>query len=189
MPRTVSGDAFWYAERGPVLWALVVDGLGSGEAAAEAAQIAVACIAREAESISSPFDPRQVLTEMLSLADGQMRRSRGAALGLAMLDAEAREGYFAGVGNVEMRVLGNGTQVRPVGVPGIVGAGLPRMRVEAFPYHRGHLVVLHSDGLSPVFEVEPHECAARPLEALAERLVSAHAKNDDLTLLLVRQHA
>lgn len=189
VPRTVSGDAFWYTESGPLLWALVVDGLGHGVPAAEASRKAVDCVALEVGRLSAmPFEPRNAMREMLVLADQTLRRTRGAALGLALFDASRREGHYAGVGNIELRVVGAETAARPICVAGIVGAGLSRVRVETFAYAPGSLIVMHSDGLSSRFELPPeHERA--PLEEIGERLIAGHAKKDDLTLLMVKQHA
>lgn len=190
VPQTVSGDAFWYAESGPRLWALVVDGLGSGVPAAEAARRAVGCVTEAIERLSgTSFEPRMAMHDMVTDTDRVLRRTRGAALGLAFFDAQRREGHFLGVGNIEMRVMGCSACVRPVATPGIVGGGLHRLRVETFSYTPSSLIVMHSDGLSSRFELSSPIEPSLSLREIGEGLVAAHAKNDDLTLLMVKQHA
>lgn len=189
LPQGVSGDAFWYVECGALLWALVVDGLGHGVQAAEPARLAVACVSREVQRLSGThFDPATSMHDMVVRTDECLRGTRGAALGLALLDAERGEGHFVGVGNVEMRVCGPRAPVRPVCTPGIVGARLTRVRVERFDYVPGHVVILHSDGVSSRFELDAL-LATDSLEDLADGLVATHGEADDLTLLVVRHHA
>lgn len=189
IPHTVSGDAFWYMESGSLLWTLVVDGLGHGVAAAEASRLAIDCLSGEVERLSAvPFEPRNSMREMVVLTDRTLRRTRGAAIGLALFDVSRREGYYAGVGNVEMRVVGAQASERPISVAGIVGAGLSRVRVETFSYTPGALIMMHSDGLSSRFDLPPGQGGAT-LKELGERLIASHAKKDDLTLLMVKQHA
>lgn len=190
-PSTVSGDAFWYTEDGPRLWTAVVDGLGYGLPAAEAAGVAIASLAQAVEQLSGenePLDPETALPDILRGCDKRLRQTRGAALGLALFDAERGAGVFAGVGNIELRVLGPIDQAHPICMPGIVGAGLTRVHLERFPYSPGQLILMHSDGLSSHFDMSPH-FVTQALDEIGEALIATHAKKDDLTLLLVRQHA
>ncbi len=186
-----SGDAFWYAERCPFLWTVVVDGLGHGVEASVASRLAVERIEGEVARLheACDFDPTRSLTLMLHCCDEALRATRGAALGLGLFDLSRDAGYFAGIGNVEMRVVGGKSHVHPVAVPGIVGTGLRRVRVESFAYRGGDLILMHSDGLGAHFDLDGREVIGRSLEEIGEGLISTHSKKDDITLLLVRQHA
>lgn len=193
MPHAQSGDAFWYGEAGARVWVAVVDGLGSGPEAARASRAAVDCL--RALVMGPPgieetasLGVRGQLEHLVMACDRALRGTRGAALGLALLDAGVREGHYAAVGNIEMRLIGEKCE-HPVGTPGIVGTGLRKVRVQAFPYVPGDLVLLHSDGLSSRFDLEGSRARAWSLEALGEALVreQGHA-HDDLTLLLLRHH-
>jgi len=191
-PDTVSGDAFWYAEDGPRLWAAVIDGLGFGVPAAEAARLAVACLAQDLQEgvgAAASTDADHALTVMMQNCDARLHHTRGAALGLALFDMERGEGRYAGVGNVELRVLNANHHSHPVCLNGIVGAGLRKVRVEKFSYAPGSLILMHSDGLSSHFDLEASQYTGRPLEEIGEHLIAAHSKKDDMTLLLMRQHA
>ena len=194
LARTMSGDAFWYAETGRRVWIAVADGLGSGPEAARASRAAIDCLRTlvlnpsESDETTSLLAPRQV-EHLIMACDRALCGTRGAALGLALLDAGAREGHYAAIGNIEMRLIGQMSK-HPVGTPGIVGAGVRKIRVQTFPYVPGDLVLLHSDGLSSHFDLDETLANARSLEALGEALVrdQGHA-HDDLTLLLLRQHS
>lgn len=187
IPHTPNGDASWYAEDGPRAWVAVVDGLGSGPEAARASRAAVACL-RERALASPRGSTSPCMEQLVKECDRALRGTRGAALGLAVLDAEGREGCYVGIGNVEMRLVGERCH-RPLAVPGIVGAGLRTVRVQHFPYVPGDLVVLHSDGLSSRFDLDVGRDRSHSLEALGEALVRDHGhSHDDLTLLLLRHH-
>lgn len=191
-PEIVSGDAYWYAEEGSCVWAAVVDGLGSGVEAAEAARLAVASLAgdlRANAAFNASATPSDALTSMILACDFRLHNTRGAALGVAVFNAELGEGHFAGVGNIELRILNDRRNVHPVCSPGIVGAGVRKVRVERFQYAPGNLILMHSDGLSSHFDLDGCAVVSQPLEEIGEALLHAHRKADDTTLLLIRQHA
>jgi hypothetical protein len=190
VPDMISGDAFWYAEQAGLLWMLVVDGLGFGPEAAEAARLAVVSISNDVKGRThpGPIDDR-ALKEMVRRADELLRASRGAALGLALFEPARSVGRYVGIGNIELRVVGPLAHAHPICTPGIVGAGLRSVRVEAFSYQPGQLILMHSDGLSSRFDLDPQVALGPSLEELGESLVAAHGKKDDLTVLLVKQRA
>jgi len=189
-PSQPCGDSFWYAEEGERLWLTVVDGLGSGLEAAAAAVTAIdeirlqVATAHEREGL----DMESFLERLLRKCDQDLHGMRGAALGLASVHARGGRGWYTGVGNVEFRVIG-ARAVHFPSVPGIVGAGLRRVRVEAFDYAPGDLLVMHSDGISSRFSLPPRGLDAFHLEAIGEGIVAEHGKShDDMMLVLAVQH-
>jgi hypothetical protein len=167
---------------------MVVDGLGSGPFAAAAALSAVDCLRKKVEPLGTCGDPAAELGSLMQHCDHALRGTRGAALGLALLDGAAGWGYYGGVGNVEMRVVGR-KPAHPACQAGIVGNGVRKVRVERFAYEAGDLVIMHSDGLSSRFQIDAQLALAWSMEVLGEKLVREHGKVDDMTLLLMRQHA
>jgi len=195
VPGTPCGDDFWYAEQAGRVWLTVVDGLGSGELARAAAQIATDLIRARVERLRAPlispasFDARRILAELIQETDRALRGTRGAAIGLAILDAPHGKGHYAGVGNIDLRVIRQ-TRARPISQPGILGAGVRKVTVEAFPYAAGDLVLMHSDGLSSRFDLGEPQVSAWRVDALGEMLVRDFSKpQDDLTLVVLRQYA
>src|SRR4051812_25511416 len=96
MGETVSGDLHHIATfpRGALI--AVVDGVGHGEAAATAAQIAVDAIRGNA------YEP---LPTLLARCHEALNGTRGAVLTLASVDTAAETVTWLGVGNVEARLL------------------------------------------------------------------------------------
>ena len=100
----------------------VIDGLGHGDPAADAAETAAAVLRAHAAS-----PPQQLLER----CHEELRQTRGAVMTLAWFDLEARTLAWTGVGNVEARFMraGDGADARydsAVVLGGVVGYNLRR---------------------------------------------------------------
>ena len=136
--ETVCGDS-WLIQSHPAgLIAAIVDGLGHGPAAAEAAQAAIQAL-RQGGYAS--------LTEALSIVHDALRPTRGAALSLLQIDATAGIARFAGIGNVGGAICHNGTERRAVSVNGTLGHTARAFREFAYPWPPDAAFVMFSDGL------------------------------------------
>ena len=176
-----SGDVALFAasERGAL--AAVIDGLGHGDAAADAAEAAAEILRRYVEL------PPQ---ELLERCHEALRRTRGAVMTLAWFDLEARSMAWTGVGNVEARFVrsgdrGDARHASPVVLGGVVGYNLPQVRMGSIPLEPGDAVVLATDGVRADFSasLEPGVAA----QELAERVLERHGKgNDDALAVVVR---
>jgi negative regulator of sigma-B (phosphoserine phosphatase) len=122
-----SGDAGLVRRVGEVTWVLLVDALGHGDQAADAADLAVA----EAETFAAALS---IETALLRL-HVRLAGTRGAAAALLRFDQHALS--LGGVGNVEVRTL-HGVSVPYAATRGVIGHRLPPLR--------GNSVVLTSPG-------------------------------------------
>lgn len=176
--QSVSGDAYvvlpYHPDR---LLAAVIDGLGGGEAAAEAAHRAVAVL----ES-----DPASDLADLMRRADRALLGSRGAVMALLRLDANTRTAEFVGVGNVGAQVYSD-LLIKPISKNGIVGYRLPQLLRLAYTYNSGDTFVLYSDGISSRFTTEaPPDLRQSPQQIADEILARFGKDNDDATVVVVR---
>ena len=175
---SVSGDAYLVQENGAGLLVCLADGLGSGPAAAEAAQTAVDWVSVHSKS---------PLSQLMQGCHEAIRHTRGAALALLRLDTAARELTFAGVGNVEFHAW-SAEPMRPISYPGIVGSRLPSVREFRFSLSPGDLVMLHTDGVSRRFATAglvERNVGASP-QHLVDTISDQYAKrNDDATLIVL----
>jgi negative regulator of sigma-B (phosphoserine phosphatase) len=167
----VSGDAVFVrlAEAGGVF--AVIDALGHGERAAEAADAALHAL-RESQAC----DGVGALIDQLHV---RLRGTRGAAAMVCVL----RDGQLEGcsVGNVELLSLG--THVPWVPSPGILGASLRRMRIFAARLAPGDRLVLFSDGVSPRVDLSQYRGVAA--NDACRTLMSRHRRpHDDATVLI-----
>lgn len=120
---------------------VLVDGLGHGPPAAEAAQCALATVSTH----------RQLpLPQLMGTLDEALRRTRGAAVGLLRVQAGPQGGElsFAGVGNTRALRSRGAVQQRLASQYGVVGAGLPQpVAVQVLDLAPGDWVLMFSDGL------------------------------------------
>jgi negative regulator of sigma-B (phosphoserine phosphatase) len=173
----VSGDACTVQEgEGSILLGLV-DGLGSGEEAAKAARVAVACIQ---EHRSRP------LLELLEECHASLRMTRGVVLGLLRIDLAAGQVRYVGVGNIGLCSMAR-EPFHPISYNGIVGYRLPRVHEFVGSYHRGDTFVLYSDGIDSRFHSDELLLQQEhDPQRLAEAIAGRYGKNDDVCVLVAR---
>lgn len=136
-----SGDLHVVAELDDGMLVAVIDGLGHGGAAADAAAVGGEIIARYA---SEP------LARLLPRCHEAMRHTRGAVMGLARFHDAGSMTWLA-VGDAEGLLVPDGAdQSRIRSMPqhrGIVGSNLPVLHPVSFDLGPGDLVVMASDGV------------------------------------------
>jgi negative regulator of sigma-B (phosphoserine phosphatase) len=174
-----SGDVALFApsERGGLV--AVIDGLGHGGPAADAAEAA-------AEVLRAHVDePPQALLERCHEA---LRDTRGAVMTLAWFDVHRRTMAWTGVGNVEARFVRAGARHdSPVVLGGVVGYALPQVRMGTIPLEPGDAVAMATDGVAADYSasLEP----GVPAQELAERVLARHGKGTDDALVAVVRYA
>jgi serine/threonine protein phosphatase PrpC len=174
----VSGDAYFIKEYPDGMLVGLVDGLGSGPLAAEAAQAAVEWISDHHQSS---------LTKIITGCHDVMRNTRGAVMALVRINTETEELSFVGVGNIGFRAW-SAESVQPISLAGIVGSRLPTLREFSFTYTPGDLIVMHTDGISRRFVLDGivERMSPAPPQRLAEAIADDYAKrNDDVTLVVI----
>ena len=172
----VCGDRAAVVSRGGRTLIVVVDGLGHGEEAARAADAAVAALDDGAGG--------DALTA-LGRCHEALRETRGAAVSAAAFDPREGTLTWAGVGNVEGRLVraGRGLTESLLTLGGIVGRNLPPLRAMSVPVERGDMLLLATDGLTATFgdDLEPSGSCS----AIARRLLDAFGRPTDDALVVV----
>ncbi|KIG17244.1 Anti-sigma B factor RsbT / Phosphoserine phosphatase RsbX [Enhygromyxa salina] len=154
-------------------WVMLVDALGHGPKAAEAAALAV----EAAEQFTATFSVERALGQLHQRLHG----SRGAAA--ALLRFEGSKVSFAGVGNVELRTLA-GPAIPYMATNGVLGARMPRPRVGEVALEEPGRVLLFTDGIARGTPIQ--SMIALAPELLCERLIADHSlERDDATVLHV----
>ena len=174
-----SGDVAVFAPTAAGGLVACIDGLGHGNAAADAAEAAAAVLGEHAD------EAPQALLERCHKA---LRRTRGAVMTLAWFDLEQRLLTWTGVGNVEARLVRGpgGADARyasPVVLGGVVGYTLPQVRMATIGLEPGDAVALATDGVAADYSssLEPGVGA----QELAERVLARHGKGTDDALAVV----
>jgi phosphoserine phosphatase RsbX len=160
----------------------VVDGLGHGPSAANAAIAA-------AEALRNARGER--VEVLVQLCHRVLEGTRGAAMTLARIDFEAGQLYWTGVGNVTANLVAKaatGIKIRSSArlAAGIVGYRIPEIfPAQVVPIRTGDLLIIASDGIAE--DHLDHIDFAAPATAIAEQILTKHAKeSDDATVLAAR---
>jgi serine phosphatase RsbU (regulator of sigma subunit) len=161
----------------------VLDGLGHGVEAAEAATCGVEVLNR------ARTEPLDVLIQRCHRA---LSGTRGAAMTLARIDFQADTLRWVGIGNVTANLVAKhpgGVEVRSSArlAGGIVGYRIPEaLAPQQVPIHTGDLLVIASDGID-----EDHLDSidfASPALVIAEQILRRHGKDNDDALVLAARH-
>jgi anti-sigma regulatory factor (Ser/Thr protein kinase) len=173
------GDAWCRHEDDEALTLMVVDGLGHGIEAADAAHAAVARFQRAGE-----LDPRALL-EALHEA---LRPTRGAAVAVARVHRRSATVSFAGLGNIAAAIVGtDGTVRRLVSHNGIAGHNARKIQAFDYPCREG-LLVMHSDGVSTHWSLDRYPGLLRANPLLVAGILYHHhgRRRDDATVVAAR---
>jgi phosphoserine phosphatase RsbX len=167
-----NGDAALVRRADDGVLIVVLDALGHGEKAAEAASIGVHYLAE------APL--ARGLRPVIDGLHERLRGSRGAAAMLLLLHNLRLEG--CGVGNVALRAYR--AKVPVMLTPGVLGASMQRLRLFHADVAPGDRFVLFSDGISARFDEEVDRNA--PALATCHAIMERHRKpHDDATVLVI----
>ncbi|MFD3517563.1 hypothetical protein [Streptomyces sp. NPDC058657] len=156
---------------------VVVDGLGHGPSAAEAADAALRAFRR---------DPALPLPALMSLLHKALRNTRGAAVGLLRLRPDGDADHCS-VGNVRTQAVGyDRVHSRLTGQPGVVGWNMPQPRVQRIRVPARATLVVHSDGIDSRWTHDPSPFLLRlPPPLLAASLAHDFRRSrDDATVVV-----
>jgi len=158
-----------------------IDGIGHGEAAANAARAAAALLRSSAD---------QPIISLVERCHEKLRATRGVVLSLAFIEPGQGMMTWLGVGNVQgvlMRAdAKNGNAQESLLLrAGVVGSQLPALQGTVLPIAQGDTLFLATDGVRSDFSMalsareNPQRAADRILEHYGSR-------NDDALVLVAR---
>lgn len=161
----------------------VVDGLGHGPAAAEAALRAVDVVTRAGS---------ERVEVLIQLCHRVLAGTRGVAMTLARVDFAANTVTWSGVGNVTADLVTKaptGIQIRSSArlIGGIVGYRIPEiMPAQVVSVRPGDLLVMSTDGIAE--DYLDHIDFSATAVAIAEGLLGKDAKETDDAMVLAARH-
>jgi anti-sigma regulatory factor (Ser/Thr protein kinase) len=175
----VCGDG-WCAQQTPDrTMVLIVDGLGHGFGAAEAAQEAVAT-----------FKQRMSLSpgEILSYINDALRKTRGAVAAIAEIRPSENRLVYAGVGNISGVVLTGETSRSLVSHNGTLGISTPKIQEFSSAWPADAVLVLHSDGIHTKWDLfqYPGLLARHPAVIAGALLRDFRRQRDDASVVVVK---
>ena len=177
--KEVNGDAFVIEPWDETMLVGVIDGVGHGPLAHQAAQAARKYVEDHA---------RQPLKAIFQGVGRVCHASQGVVMALAALDWARPRLTFASVGNVEARLFGTSERANFIVRRGVIGLSAPDPVVTDHLWQPTNLLVLHSDGLQSRWRWEDFShFQEAPATVLAQQMLERLARdNDDATVLVVK---
>ncbi|HKB23810.1 MAG TPA: SpoIIE family protein phosphatase [Methylomirabilota bacterium] len=158
----------------------VVDGLGHGVEAAEAARAAVRSLERQGS---------QTMIALVRGCHGALAGTRGVVMSVAAFNARDETLTWVGVGNVEGLLLRAQAAVNPRRESlllrgGVVGVHLPALSAAILPLMRGDTLIFATDGIRNDFVLAPLAQGESP-KPLADYILTHWSRGIDDALVVV----
>ena len=178
--ESVSGDAWAMEQSAARTMLLVVDGLGHGVVAAEAAREAVRLFRDNARHA-----PGVVVQ---ALHDG-LRSTRGGAVAVTEIDCDRGIVRFAGLGNISATIVSPGGRRHLMSHNGIAGHTVRRIDEFAYPWPDDGVLIQHTDGLATHWDVDryPGLLGRSPSLIAAVLYRDFNRARDDVTVLVASE--
>jgi anti-sigma regulatory factor (Ser/Thr protein kinase) len=174
----ICGDGWGVRKTAQSILLMVVDGLGHGILASEAA--------REAERIFGHAGDSP--TAILNDSHDALKKTRGAAMAVASLRFESRLVSFAGVGNIGSSIVTPETSRGMASHNGTVGHQIQRIQEFTFPWNADGILVMHSDGLKSGWDLARYSGIWSKHPALIAGMLYRDftRERDDVTVLIAK---
>ncbi len=178
----VSGDSWSCLRFGNSMGVAVVDGLGHGPKAAEAAYAAIEAFHRSIREVG----PAQAI----QMAHQALLATRGAVMAVACIDRQAQTLRYAGLGNINAVVHSPGVATRLGSTDGTVGYGVRKARESSVAWTPRSTLILNTDGLSSRWNLTRHSglLACQPVLIAAVLHRDFSRNNDDATVVVVQEY-
>jgi anti-sigma regulatory factor (Ser/Thr protein kinase) len=175
----VSGDSWALAINASEATVLVADGLGHGEHAAAASELAAA-IAMQAPALPA--------ATLMQDAHSALRATRGAAVAVARIDMHAEKLSFAGIGNIATYISDRDGRRQLVSHNGIVGSNMRKVQEFGASWRSDTMLLLHSDGLASRWDLQDYPGLEFHHPALVAAVLYRDCcrHRDDVSVLVLR---
>lgn len=141
------GDAWMLHRIAQKAVVLLVDGIGHGLGAADAAHEAIDVFRRHAEE--GPH-------EVLRCVHDALRKTRGAVAAVAEIRPAEGTLLYAGVGNISGCLMDRNGSSGLISHNGTLGASAPKIQELRFQWTRDSTLVMHSDGLQTRWDLKAY---------------------------------
>jgi anti-sigma regulatory factor (Ser/Thr protein kinase) len=175
----VCGDGWGTRASADHFFIMVVDGLGHGIFAAEAA--------REAERVLASSSSSSAAGILYDCHDA-LKKTRGAAAAIAEISQEKGTLTYAGVGNVTATVLNGQIRRGIANHNGTLGHQTRKIQEFTVPWNKDSLLIMHSDGLGSKWDLNeyPGLAGKHPTIIAAILYRDFQRERDDVTVMAVK---
>ncbi len=178
--ENVCGDAWYAVEYGGRFIAMVVDGLGHGLEASQAAE--------EAIRVTSENVARRPC-EIVDYVHSALKKTRGAAMSIFEVAYGSTSSRYSGVGNISAALWTLDKSPSMVSHNGTLGGVVRRCQEFEYAYSSSSTLIMHSDGINTQWDLRKYPgLAAKSPAVIAAVLFRDHRRGrDDATVLVARE--
>lgn len=182
----ICGDGWTWHRHHDRTVILLVDGLGHGWQASEAAQEAIATF-HKYMGAATPSSPAQIL----QYVHDALRKTRGAVAAVAEIHPGKNAVRYAGIGNISAVLLSGETSRNLVSHNGTLGVAMSRVQEFSVDWPSDAVLVLHSDGLQARWDLDAYAGLAVRHPALigGALLRDFRRQRDDASVVVVKAAA
>lgn len=175
----MSGDAWACHQTRERTVVLLVDGLGHGREAAEAAVEAVATFGKHVQRTPG---------EILSYIHDAMRKTRGGVAAISEIHTDEATLTYAGVGNISAVLMSKGASKSLVSHNGTLGVATPKIQEFRVSWPDDGILVMHSDGLLSRWELSSYAglLSRHPAVIGAALIRDFRRQRDDASVVVVK---
>lgn len=177
--ESVCGDGWGTLVTADRSFFMVVDGLGHGTFAAEAA--------REAERVLAESNSTSASTILRDFHDA-LKKTRGAAAAIAEISKEKRTLTYAGVGNISATVIDTKSRRGIASHNGTLGHQLHKIQEFTVPWNEDSVLIMHSDGLGSKWDLNHYPGLARKHPSIIAAVLyrDFQRERDDVTVMATK---
>jgi len=177
--ETENGDGWAMRATPDHSFFMVVDGLGHGTFAAEAA--------REAERVLTDSHSTSAASILRDCHDA-LKKTRGAAGAIAEISQTKGTLTFAGIGNTSATVIDHHSRRGIASHNGTLGHQIHKIQEFTVPWHKDSILIMHSDGLGTKWDLNeyPGLAAKHPSIIAAVLYRDFHRERDDVTVMVAK---
>ena len=157
--------------------AAVIDGLGHGQEAFRASQLA------HDQILMKPDIPLNALMQHIHKS---LQATRGATIGILHINTTTGILEFSGIGNIEGFIISHKGRTNFLSYGGIMGHNMRTPRVFNFEFNAGDTACLLSDGITSRWKYEEIPWEGAPQKTADYILHHFSRPNDDATVLILR---
>lgn len=176
--ETLNGDAYIVQHLSATkTMVAVIDGLGHGKDAHLASNIIKEQILQKS---SLP------LIDLVKYAHQAAKGTRGAVVGVALINCQIAKIQYVGIGNIEGFVVLSTSKKNLISFGGILGHNIRTPQVFEFPFEKGDTLCMYSDGINSRWNANDIAWKDEP-QKNADFLINNYSRpNDDATILIIK---
>lgn len=176
----VCGDGWMVHRTKEKAVVLLVDGIGHGMGAADAAQEAIAVFRQYPEA-----GPKDILHRI----HDALRKTRGAVAAVAEIRPAEHLLLYAGVGNISAAIVEHDRSRSMISHNGTLGAIAPKIQEFRSDWSRDSILVMHSDGVQTRWDLATYAglLAKHPAVIGGALLRDFRRERDDASVIVIKE--